>query len=82
MCDVLRKNTAVQKGKTALRVDVADAMKRLWERDEHGRIPAWAPGTAGPVGGCLSEDVELRELLEARGCGGCSTVWAVWMGVF
>jgi hypothetical protein len=31
---VLRKETAVQKGKTALRVDGADAIKWLWERDE------------------------------------------------
>jgi hypothetical protein len=30
MWDVLRKETAVQKGKTALRVDVADEMKQLW----------------------------------------------------
>jgi hypothetical protein len=28
MWEVLRKGTAVQKGKTALRVDVADAMNR------------------------------------------------------
>jgi hypothetical protein len=34
MWEVLRKETAVQKGKTALRVDGADAIKWLWERDE------------------------------------------------
>ena len=77
---MLRKETAVKKGKTVLRVDVADAMKRLWARDEHGRIPAWTPGTVGPVGGSLSEDVELRELLE--GVAAAAGSWAVWMGVF
>jgi hypothetical protein len=29
MWDVLKKGTAVQKGKTALRVDVANAVRRL-----------------------------------------------------
>ena len=57
MWEVLRKETTVQSGRTALRTDVADAMKRLWARDEHGRIPAWTPGSVGPVGGCLMEDV-------------------------
>jgi hypothetical protein len=32
MWDVLQKETAVQKGKTALRVDVANAVRRLWKR--------------------------------------------------
>jgi hypothetical protein len=45
MWEVLRKETTVQSGRTALRTDVADAMKRLWARGEHGRIPAWAPGS-------------------------------------
>jgi hypothetical protein len=31
MWDVLQKETAVQKGKTALRVDVANAVRRLWK---------------------------------------------------
>jgi hypothetical protein len=84
MWGVLRKETAVQKGKTVLRVDVADAMKWLWERDEYGCIPAWTPGTVGPVGGCLSEDV--RAAGTTRGCGGCrlpdrGIVGCVWMGV-
>ena len=51
MWEVLRKETTVQSGRTSLRTDVADAMKRLWARDEHGRIPAWTPGSVGPVGG-------------------------------
>jgi hypothetical protein len=59
-----RKETAVQKGKTALRVDVANAVRRLWKVGADGRIPAWAPGTTGPLGTCLSEDVELRQLME------------------
>jgi hypothetical protein len=47
MWEVLKKETAVQKGKTALRVDVANTVRRLWKADgEDGRIPAWAPGTA------------------------------------
>jgi hypothetical protein len=45
MWDVLQKDTAVQKGTTALRVDVANAVRRLWKVDDDGRIPAWAPGT-------------------------------------
>jgi hypothetical protein len=34
------------------------------EVDADGRIPAWAPGTTGPLGTCLSEDEELRQLME------------------
>jgi hypothetical protein len=79
MWDVLQKKTAVQKGKTALRVDVANAVRRLWKVDADGRIPAWAPGTTGPIGTCLSEDEELRKLLEGVTEAGS---WAVWMGVF
>jgi hypothetical protein len=45
MWDVLQKETAVQKGKTALRVDMANAVRRLLKVDADGRIPAWAPGT-------------------------------------
>jgi hypothetical protein len=30
MWDVLKQETTVQKGKTALRVDVANAVRRLW----------------------------------------------------
>ena len=69
----------MQKGKTALRVDVANAVRRLWKVDDGGRIPAWAPGTPGPLGTCLSEDVELRQLMEGVAEAGS---WAVWMGVF
>jgi hypothetical protein len=80
MWDVLQKETAVQKGKTALRVDVANAVRRLWKVEADGRIPAWAPGTTGPLGTCLSEDVELRQLMEGVAEAGS---WAgVWMGVF
>jgi hypothetical protein len=43
----------------ALRVDVANAVRRLWKVDGDGRIPAWAPGTTGFLGNCLSEDDEL-----------------------
>jgi hypothetical protein len=61
MCEVLKKETPVQKGKTALRVDVANAVRRLWKvDDDDGRFPAWAPGTTGFLGDCLSEDDELR----------------------
>jgi hypothetical protein len=79
MWNVLQKETAVQKGKTALRVDVANAVRGLWKGGAGGRIPAWAPGTTGPIGTCLSEDEELRHLLE-----GVTEVgsWAVGMGVF
>jgi hypothetical protein len=38
-----------------------------------------APGSIGPVGGCLNEDAEMRELLEGVAAAGS---WAVWMGVF
>jgi hypothetical protein len=69
----------VQKGKTALRVDVANAVRRLWKVDADGRIPAWAPGTTSPLGTCLSEDAELRQLMEGVAEAG---PWAVWMGVF
>jgi hypothetical protein len=79
MWDVLQKETAVQKGKTALRVDVANAVRRLWKVDADGRIPAWAPGTTSPLGTCLSEDAELRQLMEGVAEAG---PWAVWMGVF
>jgi hypothetical protein len=79
MWDVLQKETAVQKGKTALRVDVANAVRRLWKVDADGRIPAWAPETTGPLGTCLSEDDELRQLMEGVAEAGS---WAVWMGVF
>jgi hypothetical protein len=74
MWDVLQKETAVQKGKTALRVDVANAARRLWKVDADGRVPAWAPGTTGPLGTCLSEDVELRQLMEGAAEAGS---WAV-----
>jgi hypothetical protein len=37
MWDVLQKETAVQKGKTALRVDVANVVRRLWKVDGDGR---------------------------------------------
>jgi hypothetical protein len=50
MWDVLQKETAVQKGKAVLRADVADAVRRLWKVGADGRIPAWAPGTTGPLG--------------------------------
>jgi hypothetical protein len=60
-------------------VDVANAVRRLWKVDADGRIPAWAPGTTGPLGTCLSEDVELRQLMEGGAEAGS---WAVWMGVF
>jgi hypothetical protein len=58
--EVLKKETAVQKEKTALRVDVSNAVWRLWKVDDDGRIHAWAPGTTGFLGDCLSEDDELR----------------------
>jgi hypothetical protein len=81
-----KKGTAVQKGKTTLRVDVADAMEQLWARDEHGHIPAWTHLALSGlwVAGCLSEDVELRELLEgvaAAGSWGCSQEfgWSYWL---
>jgi hypothetical protein len=79
MWDVLQKETAVKKGKTALRVDVANAVRRLRKVDADGRIPVWAPGTTGPLGTCLSEDDELRQLREGVAEAGS---WAVWMGVF
>jgi hypothetical protein len=81
MWDVLQKEIAVQKGKRALRVDVANAVRRLWKVDADGRIPAWAPGTTGPLGTCRSEDEELciRQLMEGVAEAGS---WAVWMGVF
>jgi hypothetical protein len=48
--------------------------------DADGWIPAWAPGTtARPLGTCLSEDDELRQLMEGVAEAGS---WAVWMGVF
>jgi hypothetical protein len=47
--------------------------------DDDGRIPAWAPGTTGFPGDCLSEDDELRQLIEGVASAGS---WAVWMGVF
>jgi hypothetical protein len=76
---LLKKETAVQKGKTTLRVDVANAVRRLWKVYDDGRIPAWAPGTTGLLGDCLSEDDELRQLIEGVASAGS---WAVWMGVF
>jgi hypothetical protein len=79
MWEVLKKETAVQKGKTALCVDVANAVRRLWKVDDDGRIPAWAPGTTGFLGDCLSEEDELRQLIERVASAGS---WAVWMGVF
>jgi hypothetical protein len=68
MWDVLQKETAVQKG-TALRVDVANAVRRLWKVDADGRIPAPLRGLrTGPFGNCLSEDDELRPLMaDGRG---------------
>jgi hypothetical protein len=41
--------------------------------------PAWAPGTTGPLGTCLSEDEELQQPMEGVAEAGS---WAVWMGVF
>jgi hypothetical protein len=79
MWEVLKKETAVQKGKTALRVDVANAVRRLWKVDDDGRIPAWDPGATDFVSDCLSEDDELRQLIEGVASAGS---WAVWMGVF
>jgi hypothetical protein len=40
MWDVLQKETAVQEGKTALQVDVANDVRRLWKVNADGRIPA------------------------------------------
>jgi hypothetical protein len=51
----------------------------LWKVDGDGRVPAWAPGTTGFLGDCLSEDDELRQLIEGVASAGS---WAVWMGVF
>jgi hypothetical protein len=79
MWEALKKETAVQKGKTALRVDVANAVRRLWKVDADGRIPAWAPGATGFLGDCLSEDDELRQLIKGVASAGSL---AVWMGVF
>jgi hypothetical protein len=79
MWEVLKKETAVQKGKTALRMDVAHDVWQLWKVDGDGRIPAWAPGTTGLLGDCLSEDDELQQLIEGVASAGS---WAVWMGVF
>jgi hypothetical protein len=80
MWDVLQKETAVQKGKTALHVDVANAVRRLWKVDDDGRVLAWASGTTGPLGTCLSEDDELWQLMEGVSeagswavCGECRT---------
>jgi hypothetical protein len=58
---------------------VANAVRRLWKVDADGRIPAWAPGTTGPLGTCLSGDDELRQLMEGVAEAGS---WAVWLGVF
>ena len=60
-------------------MDVANAVRRLWKVAADGRIPAWAPGTTGPLGTCLSEDEELRQLVEGVAEAGS---WAVWMGIF
>jgi hypothetical protein len=81
MWEVLKKETAVQKGKTALRMDVAHDVWQLWkvDGDGDGRIPARAPGTTGLLGDCLSEDDELQQLIEGVASAGS---WAVWMGVF
>jgi hypothetical protein len=79
MWEVLKKETVVQKGKSALRVDVANAVRLLWKVDDDGRIPAWAPGTTGFLGDCLSEDDELWQLIEGVVSVGS---WAVWMGIF
>jgi hypothetical protein len=79
MWEVLKKETVVQKGKPALRVDVANAVRLLWKVDDDGRIPAWAPGTTGFLGDCLSEDDELWQLIEGVVSVGS---WAVWMGIF
>jgi hypothetical protein len=38
----------MQKGKTALHVDVANSVRRLWKVDDDGRIHAWAPGNDRP----------------------------------
>jgi hypothetical protein len=46
---------------------------------DDGRIPASAPGATGLLGDCLSEDDELRELIEEVASAGS---WVVWMGVF
>jgi hypothetical protein len=45
-------------------MDVANAVRRLWKVGADGRIPAWAPGTTGHLGTCLSEGNELRQLME------------------
>jgi hypothetical protein len=60
-------------------VDVANAVRRLWKVDGDGRAPAWAPGATGFLGDCLSEDEELRQLIEGVASAGS---WAVWMGAF
>jgi hypothetical protein len=54
------------------------AVRRLWKVGVNGRIPAWAPETTGPLGTCLSEDDELRQLMEGAAEAGS---WAVWMDV-
>jgi hypothetical protein len=57
MWDVLQKEIAVQKVKTALRVDVAaNAVRRLRKGDADGRVPAWAVGSGN--------DRPTRKLLE------------------
>jgi hypothetical protein len=79
MCEVLKKGTAVQKGKTVLRVGVVNAVRRLRKVDGDGCVPAWAPGATGLLGDCLSEDDELRQSIE--GVANVGSL-AVWMGVF
>ena len=51
----------------------------VWKVDADGRIPAWAPGATGFLGDCLSEDDELRQLIEGVASAGS---WAVWMSAF
>jgi hypothetical protein len=53
-------------GEDGATVDVASAVRRLWKVDADGRISAWAPGTTDPLGTCLSEDDELRQLMEEQ----------------
>ena len=66
-------------GASCVDVNAANAVRRLRKADEDGRGPAWAPGATGFLGNCLSEDDELRQLIEEVANAGS---WVVWMGIF
>jgi len=65
--------------KAPLSLDVANALKRMWNVDDGGTLRTWQPGTSDGIHDNQNIDTHLKELIDNVTSAGS---WAVWMGVF